>query len=58
MRKTVDIKEIKPNSHNPRLIKDDRFKKLVQSIKDLKKVPIDIAEEWTKEERVIRHSNR
>ena len=28
------LSEIKPNPNNPRLIKDDKFKKLVQSIKD------------------------
>jgi hypothetical protein len=32
--KQVDIKSIKLNPNNPRLIKDDKFKKLVQSIKD------------------------
>jgi DNA modification methylase len=31
----VAISEIKVNPNNPRLIKDDKFKKLVQSIKDL-----------------------
>ena len=30
----VKISEIKPNAENPRIIKDDKFKKLVQSIKD------------------------
>ena len=30
----MNIKDIKPNPNNPRLIKDDKFKKLVQSIKD------------------------
>lgn len=30
----VSIAEIKPNASNPRLIKDDKFKKLVQSLKD------------------------
>lgn len=30
----VKIKEVKNNPNNPRLIKDDKFKKLVQSIKD------------------------
>jgi site-specific DNA-methyltransferase (adenine-specific) len=30
----TSIKDIKPNPSNPRLIKDDKFKKLVQSIKD------------------------
>src|SRR3990172_8649874 len=33
--KTVKISEVKVNPNNPRLIKDDKFKKLVQSIKDL-----------------------
>jgi hypothetical protein len=32
--KKIDIKKIKPNPNNPRTIKDDKFKKLVQSIKD------------------------
>jgi len=31
---TIKISEIKLNQNNPRLIKDDKFKKLVQSIKD------------------------
>lgn len=30
----VNVKEIIPNKSNPRIIKDDKFKKLVQSIKD------------------------
>ena len=30
----VKISEVKLNPNNPRLIKDDKFKKLVQSIKD------------------------
>jgi len=30
----VLIKKIKPNPDNPRIIKDDKFKKLVQSLKD------------------------
>jgi DNA modification methylase len=30
----VNINEIKPNPQNPRVIKDDKFKKLVQSIKE------------------------
>jgi ParB-like chromosome segregation protein Spo0J len=32
--KKIKISEIKLNPNNPRLIKDDKFKKLVQSIKD------------------------
>jgi DNA modification methylase len=31
---TVDIAEIKPNPNNPRIIKDEKFHKLVQSLKD------------------------
>ena len=31
---TTNIREIKPNPSNPRIIKDDKFKKLVQSIKE------------------------
>lgn len=30
----VNLSEIKPNPENPRIIKDDKFKKLVQSLKD------------------------
>lgn len=30
----LDINKIKPNPNNPRTIKDDNFKKLVQSLKD------------------------
>lgn len=30
----MKISEIKPNPNNPRLVKDDKFAKLVQSIKD------------------------
>lgn len=30
----VKIKEVKPNPNNPRLIKDDKFEKLVKSIKE------------------------
>jgi hypothetical protein len=33
--KSVKIGEVKVNPNNPRLIKDDKFAKLVQSIKDL-----------------------
>jgi DNA modification methylase len=33
--KKVAIGELNPNPNNPRIIKDDKFKKLVQSIKDL-----------------------
>jgi ParB-like chromosome segregation protein Spo0J len=30
----IDVKLIKPNKSNPRLIKNDKYKKLVKSIKD------------------------
>jgi hypothetical protein len=30
----IALSDIKPNPNNPRLIKDDKFKKLVQSLKD------------------------
>ena len=30
----VSISKVKPNQDNPRIIKDHKFKKLVQSIKD------------------------
>ena len=32
--KIVQIKEVKPNPKNPRIIKDDKFKKLVKSIRE------------------------
>lgn len=34
----VKLTKIKPNPDNPRIIKDERFKKLVQSIKDFPKM--------------------
>lgn len=34
MKKELKINDIRPNESNPRVIKDDRFKKLVKSIKD------------------------
>lgn len=34
MVKTVKISEVKPNKDNPRIIKDDKFHKLVTSLKD------------------------
>lgn len=34
IRRTMKLSEIKLNKNNPRLIKDDRFKKLVQSIRE------------------------
>jgi hypothetical protein len=36
--KTVKISEIKPNPNNPRLIKNDKFEKLVKSIKEFPKM--------------------
>lgn len=45
----VKIKEVKPNPNNPRLIKDDKFKKLVKSIQEfpemLKLRPIVVNDE-------------
>jgi ParB-like chromosome segregation protein Spo0J len=45
---TLKVSEIKNNPNNPRLIKDDKFKKLVQSLKDfpimakkLRKIVVD-----------------
>ena len=32
--KKIKVSQIKPNPNNPRLIKDDKFEKLVQSLKD------------------------
>jgi hypothetical protein len=47
-KKLVKIREIKPNTDNPRIIKDHKFKKLVKSIKDfpemLEKRPIVVDE--------------
>jgi ParB-like chromosome segregation protein Spo0J len=34
MIKEINIKEIKSNPNNPRVLKDDKFKKLVQSLKE------------------------
>lgn len=34
MAELYKISEIKSNTNNPRVIKDDKFKKLVQSLKD------------------------
>jgi hypothetical protein len=34
MIKEINIKEIKSNPNNPRVLKDEKFKKLVQSLKD------------------------
>ena len=48
MKKKVKISEIKNNTNNPRIIKDDKFKKLVKSIKEfpqmLEKRPIVVDE--------------
>lgn len=48
MKQQVTINKIKPNKENPRIIKDVKFKKLVQSIKDfpamLEKRPIVVDE--------------
>lgn len=47
----MKLSEIKPNPSNPRIIKDDKFKKLVQSLKDFPKMmalrPIIIDETGT-----------
>ena len=46
---TLKLSEVKPNPNNPRIIKDDKFAKLVQSIKDfpemLKLRPIVVNED-------------
>ena len=46
---TIDITKIKSNLNNPRVIKDEKFKKLVQSIKEFPKMlsirPIVVNEE-------------
>jgi hypothetical protein len=34
MKQQVKISQVKANTKNPRIIKDHKFKKLVQSIKD------------------------
>jgi len=47
----LKINELKPNLDNPRIIKDDKFKKLVQSIKDFPEMlelrPIIVDENMT-----------
>ena len=49
MRKKVKIKDIIPNKENPRFISDNKFEKLVQSIKDfpemLEKRPLVVDED-------------
>ena len=46
----MKLSKLKPNQNNPRLIKDDKFRKLVQSIKDFPKMmelrPIIVDEEF------------
>jgi hypothetical protein len=46
----VPIKRIKPNTKNPRVIKDSKFRQLVQSIKDFPQMlqlrPIVVNDEW------------
>jgi len=47
----LEINKLKPNKDNPRIIKDDKFKKLVQSIKDFPEMlelrPIVVDENMT-----------
>lgn len=47
----LEISKLKPNEDNPRIIKDSKFKKLVQSIKDFPKMlelrPIVVDEDMT-----------
>ena len=51
MRKLVKLSEVKTNPNNPRIIKDDKFQKLVKSIQDfpemLEKRPIVVDEKMT-----------
>lgn len=46
----VDIEKVKLNPNNPRVIKDENFKKLVKSIKDFPKMldirPIVVNKDW------------
>lgn len=48
----VKISDIKPNPENPRIIKDDKFVKLVQSIKDFPKM-LDIRPIVVNDEMVV-----
>lgn len=47
----LEINKLKPNKDNPRIIKDDKFKKLVKSIKDFPEMlelrPIVVDEDMT-----------
>ena len=47
----LEISKLKPNKDNPRIIKDNKFKKLVQSIKDFPQMlelrPIVVDEDMT-----------
>jgi len=56
MNKIVKISEVKVNPNNPRLIKDDKFKKLVQSIKDFPEM-LDIRPIVVNEEMIILGGN-
>lgn len=50
MKKKIDINKIKPNEENPRLINEEKFNKLVKSIKDfpemLEKRPLVVDEDY------------
>ena len=52
----LKVSEIKPNPNNPRVIKDDKFKKLVQSIKDFPEMA-DVREVVVNKDHVILGGN-
>ena len=52
----LPINEIKPNPNNPRYIKDDKFKKLVQSLKDFPEMA-DVREIVVNKDHVILGGN-
>lgn len=53
---TLPITEVKPNPDNPRTIKDDKFKKLVQSLKDFPEMA-DVREIVVNKDHVILGGN-
>ena len=56
MIENINIKEIKPNSNNPRVIKDYKFKKLVRSIQNFPEM-LDLSPIVVNEDKVVLGGN-
>ena len=56
MIENINIKEIKPNSNNPRVIKDYKFKKLVRSIQNFPEM-LDLRPIVVNEDKVVLGGN-